>query len=288
MDAPEINISSINDYASAEYKTGLDLLKNCVRLAIRDVESDFIQVLTANGFVANLNSEEISTGNFNAANTNNGVGEKGIVIYKSQHKGIRKLHIKKIRVFPLTDHAEATLKIIDSGRQSTLTIQLVGGRINEFLVDYTVEGNDVKILLEGVETMSSQLTCLLGCHGAPPNTCGYVKGWNAGGEVQKEGFGINAIFSCECDYSQILCQQSKGYVGKLIWLKARINALEERIHSTRLNPFIIYGSEDAKAQRMELIQEYNADWNTFIETIPNVITNDGCFNCSGAKMVTNV
>ena len=288
MDAPEINLAHLNDVANAEYLKGLNLLKNCVRLAIRDLETDFIQVLHANNFTANLHAEEISTGVFSSEYSNNGTGLKGIVLHKNNVRGIKKLKVSKIRIYPQNDHESATIKIIDSGRISELVVQLVGGRINEFLTDYVVEGNDVKILMEGVETLSSQLTCLLGCHGSVPNSCGYVKGWNGSAEIQKEGFGINAVFTCECDYSQILCRQSKSYVGKLLWLKARINVLEERVHSSRLNPFIIYGSEDAKKQRIELIQEYNADWNIFIDTIPHAITNDECFNCTGAKLVTNV
>ncbi len=289
MDAPEINSEKINDIANAEYDTGLKILKNCVRLALRDIETDFISVLSANKISSNTNSYDVITGNFSAQNINNVSGQKGIVIHKQGNSGIKKIRLKKIRIYPVNDHASAQLKFIDSGKESVLNIALTGGKVNEFATDYFVEGNDIKILLEGVETYSSELTCLLGCNGTIPNDCGYVKGWNGSSETQREGFGINAVFSCECDYSQILCQQSKNFVGLLIWLKSRIYVLEERIHSSRINPFIIYGQEEAKNQRIELLNEYNSKWNVFIETIPNLISgNDDCFDCKKAKMVTNV
>lgn len=288
MDAPEINIQQINDLANSEYDTGLKILKNCVRLALRDIETDFISVLFANKISTNSNSYDVITGNFSAQNINNASGQKGIVIHKQGYSGVKKIRLKKIRIYPVSDHAIAQLKFIDSGKESVLNIALTGGKVNEFATDYFVEGNEVKILLEGVETYSSELTCLLGCNGTIPNDCGYVKGWNGTSEVQREGFGINAVFSCECDYSQILCQQSKNFVGLLIWLKSRIYVLEERIHSSRINPFIIYGQEEAKNQRIELISEYNAKWNIFIETIPNLISgNDDCFECKKARIVTN-
>lgn len=289
MDAPEIDAAKINDIANTEYNTGLKILKNCVRLALRDIETDFISVLSANKISANTNSYDVTTGNFSAQNINSGSGQKGIVIHKQGNSGIKKLRIKKIRIYPVNDHESVQLKFIDSNKESVLNIALTGGKVNEFATDYFVEGNDVKILLDGVETYSSELTCLLGCNGTIPNDCGYVKGWNGSAETQREGFGVNAVFSCECDYSQILCQQSKNFVGLLIWLKSRIYVLEERIHSSRINPFIIYGQEDAKNQRIELINEYNSKWNIFIETIPNLIKgNDDCFDCKKSRVVTNV
>ncbi|ROI05449.1 hypothetical protein EGI16_03420 [Chryseobacterium sp. G0240] len=289
MDAPEIDIAKINDIANAEYNTGLKILKNCVRLALRDIETDFISVLFANKISAVNNSYDVVTGNFSTKYQNSGLGQKGIVIHKQGRSGIKKIRIKKIRIYPVNDNPNAQLKFIDSGKESVINIALTGGKVNEFATDYFVEGDNVKIVLEGVETYSSELTCLLGCGGTIPNDCGYVKGWNGSAETQKEGFGINAVFSCECDYSQILCQQSKNFVGLLVWLKARIYALEERINSTRINPFIIYGQEEAKNNRIELISEYNSKWNVFIDTIPNIIAgNDDCFECKKSKIVTNV
>jgi hypothetical protein len=289
MDAPEIDISRINDIANAEYTTGLKILKNCIRMAIRDIETDFISVLSANKISAVSNSYDVVTGNFSQENQNNGSGLKGIVIHRQNTSGIKKIRLKKIRIYPINDHANAQLKLIDSGRESTMNIALTGGKVNEFAIDYFVEGTEVKIVLDNVPTYSSELTCLLGCGGTIPNDCGYVKGWNGSTEIQKEGFGVNAVFSCECDYSQILCQQSKNFVGLLIWLKARIFVLEERINSSRINPFIIYGQEDAKNNRIELITEYNSKWNVFIDIIPNIISgNDDCFECKKAKIVTNV
>ncbi|KAB1228448.1 hypothetical protein [Chryseobacterium viscerum] len=289
MDAPEIDIAKINDIATAEYNTGFKILKNCIRLALRDIETDFISVLFANKISASNNSYDVVTGNFSTQYQNSGSGQKGIVIHKQGRSGIKKIHIKKIRIYPVNDNSNAQLKFIDSGKESVINVSLIGGKINEFATDYFVEGDNVKIVLEGVETYSSELTCLLGCGGTIPNDCGYVKGWNGLSETQKEGFGINAVFSCECDYSQVLCQQSKNFVGLLVFLKARIYAMEERINSTRINPFIIYGQETAKEKRIELISEYNSKWNVFIDTIPNAISgNDDCFECKKSKMVTNV
>ena len=289
MDAPEINIGRINDIANAEYNSGYKILKNCVRLALRDMQNDFISTLSANNIIASSTpAQDIATGNFSSLNTNNANGLKGIVLHKRSSEGIKKLRVKKLRIYPVNDHESVDIKFIDSGNQSVIKVALVGGQVNEFAIDYTAEGDEIKILMEGVQTYSSVLTCLIGCGGSMPNQCGYVKGWNGYSEVNSEGFGINAVFSCECDYSQILCQQSRNFVGLLIWIKARINVLEERINSTRINPFVIYGAEDAKQQRLELLNEYNEKWNLFIQTIPNIIQSDECFTCNKSKIVTNI
>lgn len=293
MDAPEINRAILGQLAGGEYVQGLGLLKDCIKYALRDISTDLVGVLAANKYAANITAENISTGSFDGGLTNGNVNlERGLTIFRNPSKGIKKLKIKEIHIFPINSVSSIDLKFYDSGFVSTIPVQLVGGQINKFNIDYTVNGDFVKILLNNsqVQTYSSKLTCMTTCNGALPNDCGYVMGYNGNTEIQKEGFGINAVFSCECDFDQLLCNFSNSYIGKIVWTKARVYALEERLRSNRLTNFLIYNRDEVNTFRIELENEYRSLWNGFVMALPNLLkySKDDCITCKGVQIVTNV
>lgn len=293
MSAPEISLQSLGAMAKPEYLSGLNLAREKVKLALNLIESDFLLLLGSSGMQANIFAPLISTGGF--ANTSNNAPapmERGITIYKNPKQSVlKKLKISKVSIFPMTS-GTFDLKFYDSGYLSLIPVTLVGGQINHFDVDYTVQGASVKILLDNtaLATYTSNLTCLIGCNGGIPNECGYVKGYNGSTDVQKEGFGINAMFSCECDFSELLCMFSKQAIGKIIWLKSRVLLMEERLETTRLNSWIIYGREEASTKKTELENEYREAWNMFVASLPELLkyTGSDCLKCNGIQTVTNV
>jgi hypothetical protein len=131
---------------------------------------------------------------------------------------------------------------------------------------------------------------MVGCNGTMPNDCGYVKGWNGINEVKSEGFGISATFSCECDYSQLLCQWAKQFVGEIVYYKMRALVQDELLNSDRLNNFTIYNREQARDKYAELENTYREKWNTFALALPGMLKNikDGCIVCNKPQRVTNV
>ena len=293
LDAPEISKSNISQIANSDELNGYLFLKKQLEYAIRDVNNDFLALLNTNNLIVQTGVSSISTGEFSNAYTNPANQKRGISIFRNSNRkpnSIKKLVLKDVLIYPISDHEQTTLYVLDGSEVIEYKIKLFGERINRFTIDYTAKNSDnLHIYLDNVETYSSQLTCLLGCGGTILNECGYVKGYNNGMSVQREGYGINAVFGCECDYESLLCRFSKTYVGEIIYLKARSNILKERLYNERLTPYIIYGRDEAEKLQVEIENEYREKWNAFISSIPDLLANDSdCINCKKVRIVVNV
>ncbi|ADX66963.1 Uncharacterised protein [Weeksella virosa] len=294
LDAPEINLSNISQIANSDQPNGYEFLKAQLKFAIRDVVNDFISVLNTNNLITQLVSDQIITGQFDNSLNNPIAGKCGITINRNQQyyepNSIKRLTIHSVMIFPVDDHEKTNLFIQQGTVIKTFPIKLIGGKINKYSINYKSEGNDpIHVYLENIETYSSELTCLIGCNGSMPNQCGFVKGYKNGTEIQKEGFGINIAFSCDCDYESLLCRYAKSYVGKIIYLKSRANILQERLNNDRITSFIIYGREHATELHEKVENEYRETWNSFVESLPNLLINDSdCINCKRVKIVVNV
>ena len=292
-DAPEVTFRGIAAITNAKYIRGKNLLENIRRRALMEVEGDMLKVIQGNGYAVNLQGGQFETGNFNMNITNPGAGvERGITLFQAQPSNIRKIHIHEVKVFPIDGKETATLKIYDNGNVTEYEIQLIGGKINTFWIDYSISGNMVRILLDNtnMRTYSSTLTCMVGCGGTMPNPCGYVKGYNGTQEIKSEGFGINATFSCDCDYSSLMCYFSKQFIGKIIWYKMRSLIQEERLNTDRLNDFTIFNRDEAKDKRVEFENIYRQEWNSFVQAMPSLLESlgDDCITCKKAQWVTNI
>lgn len=296
LKAPELTLTSLAKTANEKYIKGYELAKSVLDSALLEVRNDFLGILAANNVATNLNSEIHNTSEFSDATifpVSN--VERGITLYRNSsiRGNLRKLHIKNVSVYPMSDVPDGEILIYDNGLLYRYPVELVGGEINTFEINHIVQGSSAKVLMNGSKTAvgSSKIVCFTGCNGRIPNDCGYAKGYDGVGEINaKEGFGIGVDFYCECDYEQILCDMAKGYVGKLIYLKARIMLLDERILSNRFDAYIVYGVEEAKEYKLELLNEYNGTWNAFVGSLPLTLQNyrDNCIKCKGVRFVTNI
>ena len=293
MDAPEINKSNLSQIAGSDNPNGFEFLKEQLTFAIRDVTNDFIALLNTNNLITKIFNSSISTGEFNSGYTNQSNVKQGITLNRNlknqRPDSIKKMIVQDVLIYPVNDHSSTILFLQDGQELKQIPIQLIGGKINKFSINHKIQSSSVQIYLDNIDTYASNLTCLVGCNGTIPNECGYVKGYKNGSEVQREGFGINAVFTCECDYESLLCRYSKSYVGKIIFLKTRANILKERIHNDRINSLIIYGREEAEKLHIEIENEYRETWNAFVESVPNLLANDSdCIDCRKVKIVVNV
>jgi hypothetical protein len=299
MDAPELSILNLANIANEEYVTGLNLARKKVEQATILVRNDLMSVMAANHVMPNLTDKRYSTGEFKPSITFPAEAkERGLTVYKnSRIRGqLRKLVIHTIKVYPLADAEDVTLKIYDDytgGIVSTYNIALVANQVNSFNVAYEMKGSFVRVVLDGtdVPVASSYLTCLTGCNGTMPNDCGYTKGWYGDKEVSgKEGFGVNVEFSCACDYEQLLCDLAKTYIGEIVWLKSRVLLMEEHLRTNRLNNWVIYGREETQQYLADVENQYREKWNVFVNAMPALLKQfkDDCLVCNGMRWVTNV
>lgn len=298
FDAPEISIRNANNIANDTYVQGSVMLQNKLRLAIVQVRNDFIAALNGNNIATKISESSYSTGTFNAS-INNGLyaGERGIILYRNPTiRGVlRKIKITQVQLYPLAS-GNFNLKIYDTingvWSYTSFPVTLVANQVNTFSINYIMQGTYVNVLIDNTSLpmASANLTCMTGCGGSMPNDCGYVMGYNGIAQVKSEGFGINVLFNCTCDYEQILCDLSQTYIGELIWLKARYNVVEEQYKTNRFNNLIIYSHDDLPNILTGLDAEYVNKWNALMQGLYGILNNyrDSCLDCRGVKFRVNV
>lgn len=295
MDAPELNQSKMAAMVDADFIKGYDLAKDVVRRAGIELTNDFIAVLAANRVASDIIDTVHQSSKFDSGTTYPSVNyERGFTLYKANpyKSKLKQVIITKLFLNAVDASEAGAIKIYDNGKVTTFNVAIVAG-LNEYPVNYVLSGDSARIVLsaDSVAVYATPLICHVGCNGHSPNECGYTKSWNNGAEISiKEGFGLGIEFHCECDFQHIVCSLSKTYIGNLLYLKSRIKLLESRIYSDRLNNFIVYGADEAKAQKIELTNEYNSEWNTMVSALPNLLRkyNDSCLDCRGIRFKTNI
>src|SRR5690606_15875361 len=294
MDAPEITTNRISGALTEHYTQVRPFLLHVVKTEFNDLKNDFLSVISANGFAADLIEKKYQTGEFSNKPLPAANFERGFTLYKVNKKGnsLKSLRINTLFINSLEQKDSVNVRIYDGNTLVTVTVRGVVVGINEFNINYKVQSNSARIVLPSneLQVASTPLTCFVGCNGTKPNDCAYTKGFNNGDVSVKEGYGLNVNFSCFCDYESILCDLSTSYTGKLLYLKARMRVLQEIESSDRLNHIVIYGKDDAARKRAELQAEYNQTWNTLVQGLPNILKGycGDCIQCNKIKYVTNV
>jgi hypothetical protein len=294
MDAPEITIKNVANTATEKDISGTEMVNRLLALSHTMVRNDLLQTLAANKMLLNVTNKTWQTTTIAANST-----ERGLTLWranKNLQKSLKKMTIRTIYIYPMVDYAGATVKIYDNGgrlnKTTTYSLDFIGGEINEFDVEYEVEGTNVTVAVVGEMALaSSYLTLCAGCSGKMPNDCGYTQSYVNGRSVNgREGYGVGVSFDCECDYDQILCYLAKKSVGQLIWLKARLMILDETIHSNRLSNYVIFGKEQAKESYNKVQAEYDQAWATFVKGLPALLMqwNGDCITCNGIRQVINL
>lgn len=302
LDAPELSSNILEYAANEDTLSGAQLAKEKVALATKLVKTDLMLALTNNNIIPNLANRSYVTGEFRPATTISASAKmRGQTLYRPDNRrgNMRKLVINKIRIYPLADVAEATVKLLDAspgdgtGTQYTYTFALTANQVNEFEINKTIEGSYARVTMDGTDipVASSYMTCFVGCGGKKPNDCGYVKSTIGDSDIGgREGYGIVLDFKCECDYDVLLCNLAEHYIGHLVWLKSRIVLLEAGINTDRYNSFFIYGKEEMLNTIKQLSADYNNRWYALMQTMPSTLKSfpDDCLVCNGAQWKTNI
>ena len=298
--APEITVGNLAAMATETYTSGMNLLRAKLDLAILLVQNDFIAALNTNGVIANTVAATYNTSTVNPA-MSMGMAplERGVLVIKSTKiRGkLRKLKLKQVVVYPLTSVPSIMLNVYDVNGTSEIAyrydVELVANQENIFDVDLALKGTHFRVTIDNtaVEMASAPVSCLEGCSGQLPNDCGYARGWDGTKEVHKgDGYGIDVIFGCECDFAELMCNLSKTYIGQLIWLKARILVMEEHLNSNRFDNWVVYNREDTALHRQEVQAEYKRQWQGLMDGLYAILKTyrDDCIECRGIKWRTNI
>lgn len=291
--APELSQLTLSNTANEQYVTGAKLAQEKLKQAIMDVRNDMLAAMANNRMLPSLKDNvayQSSTFESTSLTYPKNGEERGISLYMVGNERLKRVNITELYIYPINSVSGAEIKIYDSNQVAVYTTDLIGGQVNTIDIDYVLKGQFVRILAD-LDVYTAKLICQLGCGGATPNPCAYTKGFNGTQDIGgKEGFGIGVEFSCYCDYDQFMCDLSHQYMGKIIYLKARLLLLDEMRFTDRMNNWTIYNKEDIEQLHKEVERDYVNTWNTFIDVLPKLLkTYRGeCFTCTGSKWVQNI
>lgn len=294
MNAPEISYKQVAAIANEQYVKGLHLLQAKLGLAVTDVKNDFIGLIHSKGFAIGHVGGSFDSGVFNPNIQNPASSaERGLVVYAAPAgRGLSRLSISEISIYPLVSATGVPVKIYDNGNVYSYLFDLVANQKNIFQINHLMQGSFAKVVFNqtDIPTASSRVTCFVGCDGKLPNPCGFIKGFNGSNETSTEAFGLNIKFGCVCEYESILCGLAKSYTGKLVWLKARLHVMQEHLSSTRFNNIVIYGRERIEELKKEVQADYDKVWNELSQSLPQLLKGyqGSCIDCNGIKKVVNV
>lgn len=263
-----------------------------VKKFLSELGINAIALLAQRGFTTAMVNDSLSVARFQ-----NGVvipasnSPRGIILRPEVRSAtIRRSRIASIQALPLQSATEATLTIHDNGLAYSYTVELVGGQVNTFAIQHTIEGTAAHVYLTapGVSFTSSKLVC--NCDSTLPPGYGSLNGWNGTVGSSREGFGLSVVLERFCDYDYLMCQMAQTYLGEIVWLKARILLLEERLQSNRLNNWVLYDREDVGEYKAELEVYYDQRWNAMVAALPGLIQarrDNDCLPCRGISWRAN-
>lgn len=294
---------SLNNFASIAnetYTNGISMAMQKKELAALQLKTDFLSALQSNEVVTQIAIPEYEACIFNS-NINLGTyaGDRGIVIHKNNNwrGGLRKTKIKQVEVYPLAS-GDSTISIIDGNRTYTWDVELVANEINVFTSEqlsglpYVMQSQSVSVLIDQttIPFGSTEIICRTGCNDTVPNDCGWVEGWTGTTQIKSEGYGMNVVFYCECDYEQIICSNPLVF-GELFWIKWQMLIFDEQFKTNRFNDLVIYTEEKIDQIIIpELRDAYISKWQNVTSGLKGILNQykDSCLNCQGIRFVTNL
>lgn len=300
MDAPEISKINLANIATEKDTSGTALAERILSNATIQVRNDLITVLAQNQMLVDVTNKVYETTSFQPTVTKPAEAvERGITLYKAgkSYDSLKTLTIGKIKIWALNAYDNVPVYIHDAGDiepiTSTYEFDLVEG-LNEFTVNYKILGKYAHITMDAtnVAVASAYLNLCAGCSGRQPNDCGYTQAYYDGRSLNgREGYGIGVDFRCECDYDQLMCNLAKTTLGKIIWMKARVMLMQERLSSNRLNNWVVYGEKDIREYHLPKLEaEYDETWTGFTKSLKQVVNqySGSCIVCNGIRSVVSV
>lgn len=303
MQAAGISPRNIANIATDLDTSGVTMAMKKKELAIRQFRNDFYGALQTNNVVAQLPKTKYETSYFKPeVSKGTYAGDRGVIVHKnSRYKGaLRSTKIESVQLYPLAS-GETTLKIVLGAQTYAYDIEVVANQINVFDGD-TLDGfpfevpyqyENVKVFVDSTEIAfaSSFISCKKGCNGQQPNECGWAEGWDGTARSKSEGFGVNVIFYCECEYDKVICDMANSFTGELMWLKWQIAIFEEQVLSNRFDNWVVYNHEEIRDKLLPSLQNaYEQKWNSMMAGLLGILRNyrDDCLDCRGIRRKPNI
>lgn len=296
-DYPGITIQSAANYNDEKTVTGFNYLTDLRRRAMMRLNADIQAYIASTYRVNGIQSNAWRTGEWDgttlAAGTNG--QRRGIVVYKQKPQcRLYKIVVRAVRIYS-NQTIDTTLQLADTtGTTYTASVSLTAGKINEFVVNKTFEGNEIQVTLPSdIAVYGNKPNCGTGCGGTVKNECVRVNGLNNGVANTTQSYGIELDLYCKCDIGTLVCDlATQGLIGQAAYELCGAMFYDEMVKNHRLNYLTIYQGEQITQQAAAGFEAYRGYLTNAMQAVRQYIVNsDGgckCIDCSGVQVKTNI
>lgn len=302
MKAPGISPKVTGQIAQEQYGNALELLQTIKDNAIRMVRTDFNSFLQVKQVASELTKRKYDSASFNIAKSLDlYAGFRGQTLFANsqyQRGKMRQFRVYSVETYALASgDGDIVIADFDNGIavQTAYPTTFIAGQkqIHELPEPYVATSGQVSVLIDNttINFASTKILCGAGCGGQARNPCAKVEGYDGDIFVRSEGYGMNVIFSCDCDYDKLICDLAPSFTGELIWYKMQELFYEEMLKSDRLTPVVTYNRAASEAYRQEAAGKYQRKYDSMISAgMIDMLAkyNDDCLDCRGIRTVTNV
>ncbi len=297
--------------AIADRGTALEELQALKWIAVERVTDDLLAAVRRNNMAAN-----VGVGHYHLTGTpdctcNSGALPAGLSTYrgvKAEMKrcqlstSLKRLHVSNLYVYSKVDYTDLDILVKDNGYQYTITVPTITAGKNDVysllnMLPIVSEGKSIEFLIDIVNypdlcVVKQFCPCSMKSGQLPYNLLTFDGYSYKTGKGLKMA-GIVAEIGTVCNYGNLLClfagngTKSAAY---LILYKMGELIAEKTLTTQRINPFVIFGREDAEEKRAKYNALYTEKYNDILRGLKNTLsqTDQDCITCKGTRILTNV
>jgi hypothetical protein len=289
-DLPQITFKAAAKIANSDLQTAKETLRNCINVATKLVFDEFSQeAIIMNRW--NDDASLIPQAQFNGKTRGITANKSGLLLrrYRSE---ISQFFIDSVFV-KATATGAGKVYIVDGSKTEEFDVDTKADEEVEVVTNYRAKSEEIKILFD---------SDLFGTYDGPVNNTGrgknscytcsgksmdvFVAGWN-GTAQDNNCYGIKVRGTVRCFEDNLLC----GLISKMhtiLWYRAGIEFLNAFINTDRINFLTAFGKEQAKENRKELKELYDARYEAFISNSQNYIRalKADCLKCNTNRHVS--
>lgn len=298
-DLPGISLKRASAVSNEEVQTGAELLKKCIRTAVKKVVADFdTQISPYFDFNAIVDTRQID--DFSEAEILPAVDVWRGPKLKRWRSEVAQIYIEEIYI-KLNTSVTKEIKIYD-GEDLVLTLEnivLVAGQVKTVRIDRKFKSETVSIKMNNSDCeVFSQAIRRWGGFGCEPcnheylhHRYGYgyqgfvVKGWD-GAEEDNIMYGIGVKAFVKCYNENIICSVLPQ-LWLPIWYKSGSEFMKELMYTDRVNPITINTAEKAGELFDDYVYEYKEIYAGTAKSIQAFLrsTKGECITCNTDKHV---
>jgi hypothetical protein len=215
---------------------------------------------------------------------------------------LKRIHVPRLEVWSKVAYQNLEIIVKDNGYQYTITVpQITAGKNDIYallnMLPIVSEGKSIEFhvdITQYPELCVINQFCPCSMKGGKlPFTLETFDGYSFKKGTRLKAAGIVAEFATVCDYKNLLCLFANNGNKSAAWLvlyKMGELIAEKTLQTSRLNPFVVFGREDAEDKRAKYNALYSEKYSDIINAAKNALQNidTDCITCKGVRVLSNI